>query len=284
MVEAADDSTTQSSISFGNHNPAFSPAILVRLGLHHSAGGAQIPQAGSKAAIVKGYLISHSRDIGPLTHSPKSGDRLTLASLLWQQNQDLAAACLNSAFVQGIGDGSLARAKFAYYVGQDAFFLEGFARAYSVCAAKAPDWPTTRLFHDLAGGVLEEMKLHQDYTNQWNIDLVQVTPGVATRRYVDFLLATAWSQPIGLTTVAMAPCMRLYCWLGQQLAQDGLPEHTYTAWINTYSDPSFDQLAAQLEQLVERYADESPETTAAYRYAMQCELDFFQAAWDPPIA
>jgi thiaminase len=36
--------------------------------------------------------------------------------------------------------------------------------------------------------------------------------------------------------------------------------------------------------MVERYADESPATIAAYRYAMQCELDFFQAAWDLPIS
>jgi thiaminase/transcriptional activator TenA len=208
---------------------------------------------------------------------------MTLADRLWQQNQDLAIACLNSPFVQGIADGSLDRARFANYVGQDAFFLEGFARAYSVCAAKAPDWPTTCLFHDLAGGVLEELKLHQDYARQWGIDLAQVSPGVATRRYVDFLLATAWSQPLGLTTVAMAPCMRLYSWLGQQLAWQGIPDHAYAAWIQTYSDPSFEQLAWQLEQLIERYAGDRPETQVAYRYAMQCELDFFQAAWEVPV-
>jgi thiaminase (transcriptional activator TenA) len=64
---------------------------------------------------------------------------MTLSTLLWTANKDLAAACLEHPFVQGIGDGTLKQEKFAYYVGQDAFFLEAFARAYSIAAAKAPD-------------------------------------------------------------------------------------------------------------------------------------------------
>ncbi|RMF65135.1 MAG: TenA family protein, partial [Cyanobacteria bacterium J069] len=65
---------------------------------------------------------------------------MNLAETLWQDNQDLAIACLEHPFVQGIGDGSLDKSKFSKYVGQDAFFLEAFARAYSIAAAKAPDW------------------------------------------------------------------------------------------------------------------------------------------------
>ncbi|MEM1310292.1 MAG: TenA family protein, partial [Cyanobacteria bacterium P01_H01_bin.153] len=65
---------------------------------------------------------------------------MNLSQRLWQANQDLAQASLTHPFVQGIYDGSLAKTKFAYYVGQDAFFLEAFARAYSVAAAKTPDW------------------------------------------------------------------------------------------------------------------------------------------------
>ena len=64
---------------------------------------------------------------------------MSIAAQLWQANQDLAEACLNHPFVQGIGDGSLPKANFAYYVGQDAFFLEAFARAYSIAAAKATE-------------------------------------------------------------------------------------------------------------------------------------------------
>ncbi|HEY9299733.1 MAG TPA: TenA family protein, partial [Phormidium sp.] len=46
---------------------------------------------------------------------------MTLSQELWQANQDLAKACLEHPFVQGIATGTLPKNRFAYYVGQDAF-------------------------------------------------------------------------------------------------------------------------------------------------------------------
>jgi Putative transcription activator len=204
---------------------------------------------------------------------------MTLAETLWQENQDLAIACLQHPFVQGIGDGSLDKAKFSHYVGQDAFFLEAFARAYSIAAAKAPDWRGFQVFHELAGGVLHELTLHEGYAAQWGVDLRSVQPGAATRRYTDFLLATAWSQTVGVTAVAMLPCMKLYAFLGQALAASGIPTHAYADWIRTYSSAEFEPLAVQLADLSERYATLTPLVRTTYRYAMQCEFDFFESAW-----
>jgi thiaminase (transcriptional activator TenA) len=203
----------------------------------------------------------------------------SIAAERWEANQDLAIAALEHPFVQGIGDGTLSLQKFAYYVGQDAFFLEAFARAYSIAAAKAPDWQGFEVFHSLAAGVLQELRLHQGYATEWDVDLQTVQPGSATRRYTDFLLAIAWSQEVDITTAAMLPCMRLYAFLGEKLAQPEIPDHRYAAWIRTYSGPEFTPLVQQLEQLVDRYATLTPQVQSTYRYAMQCELDFFQAAW-----
>ncbi len=207
---------------------------------------------------------------------------MSLASDLWNQHQSLAQACLHHPFVQGIADGTLPKAKFAYYVGQDAFFLDAFARAYSICAAKAPTLESFQLFHQLAGGVLEERQLHYHYAKAWGVDLTQVSPGITTRRYVDFLSASAWSQAIGLTATAMAPCMRLYAYLGQALTTDGIPDHGYRDWLTTYREPLFEDLAQQLEHLLDQYAApwDGDRLQATYGYAMQCELDFFQAAWE----
>lgn len=207
---------------------------------------------------------------------------MTLSQTLWHTHQDLAQACLEHPFVQGIGDGSLDPAKFAYYVGQDAFFLEAFARAYSIAAAKAPDWEGFQVFHDLAAGVLQELNLHEGYAQSWQVDLRTVQPGRATRQYTDFLIATAWSQEIGITAVAMSPCMRLYAYLGQSLAKRDIPEHRYSDWVRTYSSDEFEPLAQQLEQLVNTYAADTGLVQSTYRYAMQCERDFFEAAWTTP--
>ena len=205
---------------------------------------------------------------------------MTISQTLWQQNQDIAEASLNHPFVQGIADGSLKQPCFAFYVGQDVFFLESFARAYSIAAAKAPDWEGFQSFHELAGGVLEELNLHQNYAQQWGVNLQQVTPSVATRRYTDFLLATAWGKDVGLTAAAMTPCMRLYYFLGTELAKDGLGNHQYSDWIQTYSNSEFQELVSNLEMLVDRYVTTEEEANHHYRYALLCERDFFAAAWE----
>ncbi len=219
----------------------------------------------------------------PFLWMPPAKSTMKLSQQLWQDNNDLIQACLDHPFVQRIGKGDLPKVCFTFYVAQDAFFLKSFARAYSLAGVHSPDWEGFETFHQLAGGVLEELKLHQKYAEQWNIDLQTVTPAVATRRYTDFLQATAWSSSSGVTAAAMAPCMKLYNYLGQQLAANGIPQHDYRDWIETYSSDEFTPLVDRLEQLVDRYgsfADANDAVRSAYRYAMLCERDFFQAAWE----
>lgn len=203
---------------------------------------------------------------------------MSVSSELWQANKDLAQACLEHPFVQGIANGTLDRKKFAYYVGQDAFFLGAFARAYSIAAAKAPDWEGFNVFHSLAGSVLEEIRLHEAYAKAWGVNWQSVEPDPSTRRYTDFLLATAWGGDVGVTTAAMSPCMSLYGFLGQQLSQGDFSD-AYADWIRTYSSPEFEQSAHNLESLADRYTSATPSVHSTYRYAMLCEQEFFQAAW-----
>ena len=206
---------------------------------------------------------------------------MSLSSTLWQQNQNLAMESLHSPFVQGIFDGSLAKSKFSYYVSQDSFFLKAFARAYIVAGAKASDWEDFIKLHKLAQGVLDELNLHRKYAQQWAVNVEDVTPAATTRRYTDFVMATAWGYDTGLTVTALTPCMRLYSWLGKELAKENPGEHLYTDWINTYSSDEIEDLAGDLEELVNKYADQDNQLVSeTYRYAMECERDFFNAAFD----
>jgi len=205
---------------------------------------------------------------------------MTLSLELWQANQDLAHACLEHPFIQEIGTGTLPKAIFTYYLGQDVFFLNAFARAYSLAAVKAPDMTAFEVFHTLVDGVLKELRLHQGYAAEWRVDLKAIELGDATRRYTDFLSSIAWNGDIGSIAVAMTPCMRLYSFLGKRLAERDELEHLYTEWIQTYSSPAFDELAYQLEALVDQYAIDTPSIRSTYRYAMVCEREFFQAAWN----
>ena len=130
---------------------------------------------------------------------------------------DLADACLAHPFVQGLASGELSRGRFQIYVAQDAYFLEAFARAYALALAKSPDREGIAVFKDLLIGVFEELTLHRGYAERWGVSL-EPEPLPTTSAYIDFLLSTASLEPVGHTAAAMTPCMRLYAFLGQQLA------------------------------------------------------------------
>jgi thiaminase (transcriptional activator TenA) len=203
---------------------------------------------------------------------------MSLARKLWAANADLAEAALRHRFVRGLGDGSLRLESFRSYVAQDAFFLESFAKAYALALARSEDPRGMRDFAQFVSGVIEELELHESYAERWGVSLEGVEPVEATLAYTDFLLATASLGEVGEICAAMTPCMRLYAFLGQSLAQERYDENNpYSEWIRTYADPEFEALAAKLEALLDRYATEKPAVRSVYRRAMALEVAFFEA-------
>ena len=67
----------------------------------------------------------------------------------------------------------LARATFAYYVGQDAAFLDAFCRAYALALAKSPDRDGLIAFRELLDAAADELRLHRGYAARWDVDLHQ---------------------------------------------------------------------------------------------------------------
>ena len=203
---------------------------------------------------------------------------MSLAKTLWEENADLSREALEHRFVRGLKDGSLPLDSFKEYIGQDAFFLEAFARAYALALAHGTKRESLHEFAELLSGVLKELELHEGYAAEWKVRLEGVSPGDVTLAYTDFLLSTAALGSVGETCAAMTPCMRLYAFLGQELAKERVVEdNPYAEWIETYSDPEFEALADRLEGLLDRHAADTPAVRAAYRRAMTLEVAFFEA-------
>ena len=206
-----------------------------------------------------------------------------LHETLWRENRTLAEECLAPPFVRGLADGSMDPEAFKRYVAQDAFFLRAFFSAYALGAVRAVEQrEVVRRLHELMQGVLDELKLHEGYAESLAIDLGKVRPHPATRAYTDFLLRTAWTADVGEIMAAMTPCMRLYAYLGQELAPGDHSQNPYREWIETYASAEFGALATELESLLDQLAERTHRISQLYRYAMRCEIDFFSAALDAP--
>ena len=204
-----------------------------------------------------------------------------LYEILWQQNTHLAEACLHHPFVRGLADGTLDPEAFRRYVAQDGFFLNAFARAYALAAAGSQDGETLISLCELLNGVLRELQLHAGYAKELKIELARVQPYRAVAAYTDFLLAIAWQRGPGETIAAMTPCMRLYGYLGTELAKTVGAGKPYQQWITTYSGADFQALVTRVESLLDSIAEDTLAVRDAYEHAMRCELNFFSAMLEP---
>ena len=244
---------------------------------------------------------------GPLNHNPQrawaataeaiaqgQAERGSLSKTIWSDPEvaRLAEASLTGGFVTALSRGSLPKANFAGYVAQDKFFLSAFSQAYTLALAKLPDGDTqgARDFASLVKGVVEELKMHASYAKRWGVDMSKVSPAPACKAYVDFLadVASDPGRDVAACAAAMVPCMRLYAYLGQQLKAAHAPAGPYQEWVDEYASPGFEELAATLEALLDRYAVNAPPDKVAelrdlYIRAMELERDFFDA-WEPDRA
>lgn len=202
-----------------------------------------------------------------------------LSQQLWQENEDLAQACLAHPFVQGLADGTLAGERYALFTQQDHFYLDAYARAYAFGVVRAPDWAARRRFGQLLAGILTEGTLHEQTAPELGVSLDDIQPLPAAREYTDFLLATASTGTLGEHIAAMAPCARLYGWLGQHLA-DQPHDDKYAFWIGMYSGRDYLSKVDIVEALLDQYGDHTAQEAYKFRTAMELEYRFFDSAWN----
>jgi thiaminase/transcriptional activator TenA len=215
--------------------------------------------------------------------------RASFAAELRAAAADVWAAQHAHPFVRGVGDGTLARERFAHYVRQDYLFLVEYARMLALGAARAPDLTTMRRFAELAQAILaEEMDLHRAFAREFGIaeqELEAERPAPTTQAYTDFLVRTAAVGDLGELAAALLPCMWGYAEVGQQLAANGLPpDPRYARWIETYAAPDFEELAAWCRRLVDRLGEEATAGGRArmHRAFLTCsryELQFWEMGW-----
>jgi len=201
-----------------------------------------------------------------------------LLKKLFEENADIAESCLEHPFLQGIASGKLPREKFVYYMSQDAFYLECYARAFAIGITKSPDNNSMKSFKALLDGTFEELNLHSSYSKKWGFDL-DVLPAEATFKYTDFLIRVASLEDIGYIAAATLPCSILYQYLGCELAKNYNVDTPYKDWILTYSSQDFKEGTKILEQILNEYACDNMRTKNYFRRAMQLEYEFFDEAY-----
>jgi hydroxymethylpyrimidine/phosphomethylpyrimidine kinase len=188
-------------------------------------------------------------------------------------------------FIRGLADGTLPENQFAYYLAQDAVYLNGYSRVLARAAALAPSEEEQLFWARSAQQCLEvESELHRTWLSTRPTD---ARLGPVTKSYVDHLLATSVSGSYGVLAAAVLPCFWLYAEVGATLHGEflaaGAPaEHPYAEWLRTYADEDFAAATRQAIAFTDaaaRLASESERAamTLAFGQSSRYEVDFFDA-------
>jgi thiaminase/transcriptional activator TenA len=190
----------------------------------------------------------------------------SFASTLWTapRSRKLARDCLLHPFIQSLGAGSLGLDSFRIFVEQDAFFLDAFSRSFeaaATCAKSAGFQDVERCFLKMKDATIKELEMHSEYAKTLGCKIEKVKPMPATEAYTGFLsmLAEQSSQSTGSwrnlarLCCGLAPCMRLYAWLGATLATGGFQSSAgeiLRKWIDEYSSSEFQANADEHDKLL----------------------------------
>ncbi|MDQ0245502.1 thiaminase/transcriptional activator TenA [Bacillus fengqiuensis] len=152
-------------------------------------------------------------------------------------------------FVREMGEGSLDRKKFRFFMIQDYLYLIDYAKLFAIGAVKANDVETMAKFAGLLDSTLnEEMALHRQYAAKFGIteqELETAKPSPTTLAYTHYMLHVGQNGTLAELVAALLPCMWSYWEIGKELSgiPGALDHELYGEWVKMYSSEEFGNLA-----------------------------------------
>lgn len=211
-----------------------------------------------------------------------------LAARLWQSMDGIYRQVLEHPFLTGLSDGSLPRESFHHFVVQDAHYLRGFARALTVCGAKAPTEDDTRMFAEhAAGAIAAEQGMHAELVDALGSTVAEaaaVPIAPTTMAYTSHLLATVYGGSFAEGLSAVLPCYWIYARVGETLLQRSSPDPLYARWIAMYGGEDFQSAVDAVLAVTDRVgaslsASEVERMDSHVRTSSRYEWMFWDAAY-----
>ena len=208
---------------------------------------------------------------------------------LREKTDPLWEAIFRHPFVKGIGDGTLPRDRFEFYLKQDYAYLIDFSRVFALACAKSPTLADMGTFAALLHATLNtEMELHRKTCAAFGIaegELAKTRKRPATCAYTDLLVRTAYEGELSDILAVLLPCACGYVEIGTRLTSEGLPEDRfYRDWIDTYSSGEFREFADGLIGRMNDLASDAPALRREhwhrlYESSARHEYLFFDMSW-----
>ena len=215
---------------------------------------------------------------------------MSFSQSLKEKSKSVWDDCYKHPFVQKIGDGSLDRDVFKFYLKQDYKYLLEYAKIFALGALRASDEQTIKNFTASQKAVLDEMNLHRSYMKSFGISTEEADQTVSSlfnRAYTSNMMAIGYNNGIVELMAALLPCAWSYhdfaCRLKQDY-KDELENNFYKNWIETYAGKEFGESFAwffpTMDKLCEgKNKEELDSITGIFKSSIEFEYLFWDMAY-----
>ena len=197
---------------------------------------------------------------------------------------------VNHQFVIGMGDGTLPRPAFLYYLKQDYLFLIHFSRAWALAVTKADTVDEMRACSATLNALInDELKLHIELCRREGIDeetLFAVEEAPQNLVYTRYVLDAGYGGDFLDMLAALAPCVLGYGEIGARLNASATSD-TYREWIDAYCGDEYQAVCKDFGVLMDKafqhrlgqtYAEtvRMPALQKKFNMATKLEASFWQ--------
>ena len=202
---------------------------------------------------------------------------------LWQRQRE-------HPFVVALGNGSLPRANFEFYIRQDALFLDELSKTFAYAITKTTKHEEMEQFGKyVLNTLLVEAELHCRYGERFELTPAEMaaTPMAPTNyAYTRHLLSIAATGTLPELLTAVLPCAWIYAEVGRHLVDNASPasDHPYMDWLATYASPDFDAVGVWIRKQLDTYAntlraEEEARLHEIFLISTRYEWLFWEMAW-----
>ncbi len=177
-----------------------------------------------------------------------------------------------SPFLDAAAAGALSEEAFRRWLSQDYLFARNLIAFQAIAVAKVPRDCHRALIAGLAA-LDKEMEWFEEHARRLGVDL-DIRPHPVCRRYADFLMRCAYSQPyqVLLAILFGVEVSYLAAWSAVP------PAGPYAEFIERWSNPGFANYVSALGGLAERHPHESAQEY--FNRVLEHERDFWRMAWE----
>ncbi|KAI0303297.1 Ribokinase-like protein [Multifurca ochricompacta] len=232
---------------------------------------------------------------GPLNHMhqllprvlnkrvPTPRDPFPFVRMLIHSNMDMWKQYVQHEFVRQLGKGTLSRERFLHFIKQDYHYLEYYARANGLIAAKSSEYADFAAAAQTVLAIVQERKMHVSFCSQWDINIAELerTPeSPACTAYGAYIMDVGLQGDAASLLIALAACLLGYGEVGLWLSREAkrpqswvkIEGNPYRKWIESYFGGDYqDAVVAGIERLEALVIRNPPNAKT---------LELWKAIWD----